>query len=338
MSINDIVQPIVTFVREHESWAMPVAFLVAFGESFAFLSLLWPGTAILVGISALLAASGMELSALWPAIIAAALGGSLGYAISYWIGYYFKDNIGDIWPFRTHPDLIPQGKAFFERYGAFGVFLGHFFGPVRAVIPVVAGMFGMRQLHFQVANILSALIWAAGVIAPSFFLVTFKDQIFQWMRDYQLVVGLVMFLLGLGNSVPHKLMAVPTLLAFVALGALQLYAGGNPVPIWLLGAAGAFVGDQIAYRMGQGLDLKHDFFFLDITAERLAKARAMIAKYGAMALMWSKYSAGYRASVPMAGGVDGCPRLSFIAASIVSSLLWSALLLTPRYIARLFGY
>ena len=36
--------------------------------------------------------------------------------------------------------------------GAWGVFVGHFFGPVRAVIPVVAGMFAMRQLPFQVAT------------------------------------------------------------------------------------------------------------------------------------------------------------------------------------------
>lgn len=338
MSIDDIVQPIVSFVRNHESWAMPIAFLVAFGESFAFFSLLWPGTAILVGISALLAASGMEIGSLWPAIVAAGLGGSLGYALSYWIGHYFKDSIANIWPFSSHPELIPQGKEFFERYGAFGVFLGHFFGPVRAVIPVVAGMFGMRQLYFQLANVLSAFIWAAGVIAPAFFLVTFKDQIFHWMRDYELVIAAVMFLLGLLNTAPHKLLAVPTLLAFVALGALHLYAGGNPLPIGLAGAAGAFLGDQIAYHVGRGLDKQTDFFYLDITPDRLTRARALIGKYGVVSLMMSKYSAGWRASVPMAGGVEKCGHLPFMAASLVSSVLWAAVLLSPRFIAGLFGY
>ncbi len=338
MSIEDIVQPIVTFVRTHESWAMPVAFLVAFGESFAFLSLLWPGTAILVGIAALLAASGMEIRALWPAIVAAGLGGGVGYGISYWIGRYFKDSIGSIWPFKSNPELIPQGKAFFERYGAFGVFLGHFFGPVRAVIPVVAGMFNMNQVSFQIANFASAFIWAAGVIAPSFFLVTFKDQIFQWMRDYELVIAGLMFLLGLLNTVPHKLLAVPTLLAFVALGALHLYAGGNAWTIGIAGAIGAFIGDQIAYHMGRGFDPKKDFFYLDITPDRLAKARGRIAKHGALALLPAKYSAAWRASVPLAGGIEGCAVLPFVVASLVSSALWSALLLTPRFIGRLFGY
>ena len=51
----------------------------------------------------------------------------------------------------------------------FGVFLGHFFGPIRAVIPVIAGMYSMRQIPFQIANISSAFLWAGGVIVPSFF-------------------------------------------------------------------------------------------------------------------------------------------------------------------------
>src|SRR6185295_637612 len=59
--------------------------------------------------------------------------------------------------------------GFFDKWGAIGVFFGHFFGPVRAVIPVIAGMYAVPQWQFQLANILSAFIWAAGVIAPTYF-------------------------------------------------------------------------------------------------------------------------------------------------------------------------
>src|SRR5690606_12359109 len=123
------------FVRENETWAAPIVFLLAFGESLAFLSLIVPATFILVGIGGLIGASGVQL---WPIVIAAGLGGSLGYALSYWIGLYFKDEIHKYWPFRAYPEMIPRGQAFFDKYGALGVFFGHFFGPVRAVIPVVA--------------------------------------------------------------------------------------------------------------------------------------------------------------------------------------------------------
>jgi membrane protein DedA with SNARE-associated domain len=166
MSIESTAHAIVEFIKAHEAWAAPIAFALAFGESLAFVSLILPSTVILVAIGGLLGASGIAFVPVW---LAAGLGGSLGYAISYWVGYYFKDDIQNIWPFRTRPYLLRRGREFFHRWGVFGVFLGHFFGPVRAVVPVVAGMLGMKQLPFQVANIASAFLWAAGVLAPAVF-------------------------------------------------------------------------------------------------------------------------------------------------------------------------
>ena len=78
---------------------------------------------------------------MWPAIIAAGIGGTLGYAVSYWIGLYYKEDIKAIWPFSRTLAMLERGQTFFNKWGAVGVFLGHFFGPVRAVIPVIAGMY-----------------------------------------------------------------------------------------------------------------------------------------------------------------------------------------------------
>lgn len=169
MTVADFVDAIVAFVRANENLIVPAAFVVAFLESFAFLSILWPGTAILVGLSAVMAKSGIEIDILWPAIAAAGVGGSVGYAISYWIGARYKDSIASVWPMSKDPQLLVRGEAFFKKWGALGVFLGHFFGPVRAIIPVVAGMYALPQWQFQLANITSAFIWAAGVIAPAYF-------------------------------------------------------------------------------------------------------------------------------------------------------------------------
>ena len=169
MTVQDFIDFIITFTREHTAWAAPIAFAVAFMESFCFLSIVWPGTAILIAISGLLAAGGVELDVLWPAIIAAGFGGTLGYAISYWIGLYYKEDIKTMWPFRNNASMLAQGESFFKRWGALGVFLGHFFGPVRAIIPVIAGIYHVPQWQFQIANVASAFIWAAGVIAPSYF-------------------------------------------------------------------------------------------------------------------------------------------------------------------------
>lgn len=167
--VQDLVNAVVEFVREHESWAMPAAFIVAFLESFCFLSILWPGTAILVGIALLLAKSGVAASVIGPAVIAAGVGGSLGYAISYWIGEYYKQGIRNLGPFRRNPAIMNTGEAFFEKWGALSVFIGHFFGPIRAVIPVIAGMYQVPQWKFQIANVTSAFLWAAGVIIPPYY-------------------------------------------------------------------------------------------------------------------------------------------------------------------------
>jgi membrane protein DedA with SNARE-associated domain len=46
------------------------------------------------------------------------------------------------------------------------VFIGRFFGPLRAVIPLVAGITRMPTGKFQVANVASALIWAPALLIP----------------------------------------------------------------------------------------------------------------------------------------------------------------------------
>jgi membrane protein DedA with SNARE-associated domain len=165
--IHEYANAVIAFVHANQAWAAPIAFALAFGESLAFVSLILPSTVILVAVSGLLGATD-DLD-IWPVVFAAGVGGALGYAFSYWVGLYFKDSIKGYWPFRGYPEMMERGETFFAKYGVFGVFLGHFFGPIRAVIPVIAGIAGMRQLPFQVANITSAFLWAVGVIVPSFY-------------------------------------------------------------------------------------------------------------------------------------------------------------------------
>jgi membrane protein DedA with SNARE-associated domain len=46
------------------------------------------------------------------------------------------------------------------------VFLGRFLGPLRAVVPLVAGFCEMGQVPFQIVNVASAIIWATGILTP----------------------------------------------------------------------------------------------------------------------------------------------------------------------------
>jgi len=158
MNLEQYGSVVVDFVRAHQSWAAPVVFALAFAESLAFISLLIPAWAALVGIGLLLASSDIPFLPIW---IAASVGAALGDWVSYWIGFKLEHAVYHMWPLSRHPGLIPKGEAFIRRWGALAVFIGRFSGPLRASVPIVAGIFAMPQWRFQLANWSSAFLWAA---------------------------------------------------------------------------------------------------------------------------------------------------------------------------------
>jgi membrane protein DedA with SNARE-associated domain len=59
---------------------------------------------------------------------------------------------------------LPRGEAFVKNWGVPSIFIGRFFGPLRASVPLVAGIFEMSYWHFQIANFVSALVWSAALL------------------------------------------------------------------------------------------------------------------------------------------------------------------------------
>lgn len=158
-----LVDGTIALVRDNPGWAVVVVFGLSFGESLAFVSLLLPATVILFALGALIGTADLDF---WPLWLAAAIGASLGDWLSFWLGKVYGPAIAHIWPLTRHPDLLPRGHAFFEKWGIAGVFLGRFFGPLRAAIPLVAGICAMEEKKFQIANVASAFVWATGILAP----------------------------------------------------------------------------------------------------------------------------------------------------------------------------
>jgi membrane protein DedA with SNARE-associated domain len=152
-----LAQPLLDFIRAHSDWAAVVMFITAFGESFAFVSLLFPGTTVLIAAGTLMSAGTLPYG---PVMVGAIIGAVLGDSVSYWIGRRFGGAIAGLWPFSQNPDLLPRGIRFFERHGGKSVFIGRFFGPIRAVIPLAAGIMRMPRGRFWVANMTSAIVWA----------------------------------------------------------------------------------------------------------------------------------------------------------------------------------
>jgi len=156
--MEEFARALADFVRGHEAWAAPIVLTLAFGESLAFLSLLIPAWGALVAIGALIGVSGIRFLPVW---IAGSIGAALGDWISYWFGFHYKEHVARMWPLSRYTEVLPRGGAFVRRWGVPGIFIGRFFGPLRASVPLAAGIFEMPYWQFQLANFLSALLWVA---------------------------------------------------------------------------------------------------------------------------------------------------------------------------------
>ena len=74
------------------------------------------------------------------------------------------------------------------------VFIGRFVGPVRALVPLVAGMLGMKPMQFAIANIASAIGWAPAYMLPGILLGAASLEL---PPDIAMHVILVLFLIFL---------------------------------------------------------------------------------------------------------------------------------------------
>lgn len=162
MDIESISKWLTTFVTEHRAWAAPLVLALAFCESIAFVSLVLPFWGMLVAIGAVVSATGG--TDFWTIMAAAAIGAALGDWMSYWLGFHYHDQIARMWPIKNYPDLLPRGRAFFEKWGSAAIWLARFTGPLRASVPIIAGAVRMPQMRFQLANWGSAFLWAASLM------------------------------------------------------------------------------------------------------------------------------------------------------------------------------
>ena len=157
------IQPVLDWIARHPELAGLFVFLVAAGESLALVGIVVPGVVFMLGIGALVGLNAIDL---WQALFWAAAGAVVGDWLSYWLGRHFDQQLRHVWPLSRYPKLIPRGEKFFERHGGASIFFGRFVGPLRPIVPAVAGIMHMPQGKFYVINVVSAILWAPVVILP----------------------------------------------------------------------------------------------------------------------------------------------------------------------------
>jgi membrane protein DedA with SNARE-associated domain len=159
----DYIHPLTFWLQTNPNWALFITFLVALAESLAVIGSIVPGSVTMTAIG-ILAGSGIMRIDL--TLLASSLGAVCGDSLSFALGYVYSDQLLYIWPFKKHPQWIEHGKEFFARHGGKSVLLGRFIGPLRSLIPVIAGIVHMKQWRFLIANIISALLWSLLYVMP----------------------------------------------------------------------------------------------------------------------------------------------------------------------------
>lgn len=147
---------LLSMLQQAGPWIYGLLFFVSLFESLAFVGLFVPGTTIIIVVGILAAQGRVAVIDLFLPII---VGSVIGDAISFYLGRQ-----GAVWftpgSRLFKPDYLEKGVRFFEKHGNKSVVLARFIGPLRPVIPFVAGLSRMRSREFFLYNITSAVLFA----------------------------------------------------------------------------------------------------------------------------------------------------------------------------------
>ncbi len=165
--MDSYVSQVIAFIEANQQWAGPVIALLTAGESMILVGLFIPATAFLLLVGGLVGAGALPISTV---LIWGIVGAVIGDAISYYLGRWMGPTVRR-WPIlKSQRTAIARARLAFYRHGFMAVLVGRFLGPIRSTIPLVAGMMQMRSRPFQLANVLSAILWVPVMLAPGFLL------------------------------------------------------------------------------------------------------------------------------------------------------------------------
>ena len=153
------------FIARNAQWAGPILGLITFGESMVLIGAFFPATVLMVTAGGLAGAGVIDPV---PLLLWCIAGATLGDAVSYWLGRRLGPKAWRHPWLKRHRTPLARARLFFRSYGVLAIYICRFMGPVRAFVPLIAGMTGMHARKFQIANLGSAIIWVPVMLAPGY--------------------------------------------------------------------------------------------------------------------------------------------------------------------------
>lgn len=217
---------IMEWIGNHPGIAGLVIAVVAFLEGFAIIGILVPGIVILFGFGALVGLGVLELRSVW---LWCSFGAIAGDAASFWIGRRYREHLPSVWPFSRYQDLIQQGIRFFRKHGLKSIIIGRFIGPVRPIMPVVAGMMNMPLNRYVPANIIAGILWAPAYLLPGVVFGASIELAKAVALRLALLVGLLVAIVWLSSFIVNRVYSLAQPRASRLLGGIGRWSRRHPV-------------------------------------------------------------------------------------------------------------
>ncbi len=181
MNYLDYLLPI---FKHYSVLAYSLVLFLSFLESVAFFGTIVPGTTFLVALGFLASQNFFHVSILFLLSMVGALSGDV---LSFYLGRH-SDKL-----FKPDSKIfkavyLKKGQEFIKKYGSGGLVFGRFLGPMKAVVPFVAGMFKMKAKKFWFYEILSVLSWSVTFLFVGYFFGRAWQAVSIWSNRLSVVV------------------------------------------------------------------------------------------------------------------------------------------------------
>jgi membrane-associated protein len=169
-------------------WLYVIAGGLAFAEAAILVGMVLPGeTALLVaGVFCNAKYGDLQLGIMIPVAVVCAIGGdSVGYEFGKKFGPALRRSRLGAWVGERRWAAV---DAFIHRHGGKAVLLGRLTALMRALMPSMAGMSGMRYRTFLLWNALGGIFWAPGCVLLGYAFASALDVVGETLTWAPLVI------------------------------------------------------------------------------------------------------------------------------------------------------
>lgn len=151
-------------------------FVVSIAESTPVLGTIAPGAFLMLLFGFISTHQSISLTIL---IMVAAIGASIGDLLGYSLGKYGWGYVNKFtWIMKFAK--LESGKAFLHRHGVKSILFARFIGPIRPIVPLLAGATEMPFKKFLFWNILGSILWSSIYILLGYFFGANFELLTRW--------------------------------------------------------------------------------------------------------------------------------------------------------------